>query len=179
MKKPYIRPRKHEVQALLAGLMEVLRSRGAEVQWHEPDRRDHFMALVEGDDGLEIHAFVGEEPVPSIGPILVLQALLPVETNSAGAVKYSLLCDQGNLALYGSKIYPRRAPGGADVVQLVIERGVLLGNGDLLRIADEFDMLVAEYAISAEELEPQRPGADALSQARMLGLLEEPLVENC
>ena len=179
MKSPFHSSARRDTGAVLAGLMEVLRSRGAEVQWHEEGCRDHIMALVGGDGGLEVHAFVGTEPVPRLGPIIIFQAIHPLEPDRKRVGRIAVFCDRSNEAMYGAKLYMRQAPGDPDIVQLVVERGTLVGNGDLYRIADEFELLVAEYFMADEKLDEEFPMPDAVSQASMLGLLDEPLVENC
>ena len=179
MKSPFHPSARRDAGAVLAGLMEVLRSRGAEVQWHEEDCQDHIMALVGGDGGLEIHAFVGKEPVPRLGPVIVFQTIHPVEPARKRVGRFGVFCNRSNEALYGAKLYMRKPPGAPDIVQVVVERGALVGNGDLFRIADEFDLLVAEYFMADDKLNEEFPLPDAVSQASMLGLLNEPLVENC
>ena len=179
MKPPFHPFARRDPRPVLAGLMEVLRSRGAEADWHEEDCRDHFVALVGGDGGLEVHVFLGRDSIPRLGRIILFQAIHPMFPTPRTLGRLSMFGDRSNEVLYGAKLYLRKAPGDPSVVQLVVERGVLVGEGDLFRLADEFDLFVTEYHFADERLNTEFPGTDPLSQAKLLGLLDGPVVENC
>ena len=170
---------KRDVLPVLAGLMQVLRSRGIEAQWHEEGRHDHLMTLVGGDNGLEVHVFLSRGSVPRLGRIIRMQAIHPLFLDPTSAGKLAVFCNRTNRALYGAKLYLRRAPGDHTVFQPVVERGCLLGGGDLFRIADEFDLLATEYFMVEEQLREELPEVDAVSQASRLGSMATPVAVNC
>ena len=165
--------------SILAGLMAVLRDRGVEVQWHGGSHRDHFMALVGGEGGLEAHAFVGNKRIPKTGRMLLIEVVHPAFIAPDAAQEVAFFCDRANETLYGCKLYLRRAPGDPAVFQVVAERGSLLGVGDLIRLADEFDLLVTEYLMVEEKLVEILAEVEPVSQACRCGLFDAPVADNC
>ena len=166
-------------QSVLWGLMAVLGDRGTESQWQDESRRDHFMALVDGDGGLEVHAFLGQQQIPRIGRILLLEVVHPAFISPDSAQEVAFFCDRANEKLYGAKLYLRKAPGDPPVFQLVVERGCLIGGGDLFRLADEFDLLVTEYFMVEEQMEGVLAEGDPILLANRGGLFDGPVAENC
>ncbi len=169
----------HNLRSVLKGLMAVLRDRGVRARWHHRTSRNHFMALVGGDGDLEVHAFLGRQRIPRIGRILMLQAVCPPFISPELAPKVAFFCDRANETLYGSKLYLHWASGDPTVLQLIVERGCLVGGGNLFRIADEFDLLVAEYFLAEQKLEDVIGEEDPISQARQVGLFDRPMAETC
>ncbi len=165
--------------SFLAGLMATLRDRGVEAQWHDGSRRDRFMALVGGEGGLEVHTFFGHKRIPKLGRVLLIEAVHPAFISPEAAPEVAFFCDRANEALYGGKIYLRRAPGDASVFQVVAERGVVLGGGGLSRIADEFDLLVSEYLMIDPKLNEVLAEAEPLAQAQRAGLFDLPAADTC
>jgi len=159
--------------------MAVLRDRGVEAQWHDRRRRKHFIALVGGDGGLEVHAFFGSKRIPKIGRMLLIEVVHPAFISAEAAPSVAFFCDRANETLYGSKLYLRRAPGDPSVLQVVAERACLLSGCDLLRLADEFDLLVSEYLTVEEKLEEVLAEDKPIRLARLAGLFDRPVAENC
>ena len=170
---------RRDPRSVLEGLMAILRDRGVEAQWHQGTRHNHFMALVGGDGGLEVHAFFGRQRLPKIGRILLIEVVHPAFISPDAAQAVAFCCDRANETLYGSKLYLRRAPGDQSVFQLVVERGCLIGGGDLFRLADEFDLLVTEYSMVEEQMEGVLAEGDPILLANRGGLFDGPVAENC
>lgn len=165
--------------SILTGLMAVLQDRGVEAQWHDRRHRDHLMALVGGDDGLEVHAFLGNKRFRKIGRMLLIEAVHQAFISPEAAQQVAFFCDRANATLYASKLYLRQAPGDPSVFQVVAERACLFGVGDLTRLADEFDLLVTEYMTVEERLTDLIEEESPVIQARQFGLFREPAAESC
>jgi len=91
----------------------------------------------------------------------------------------AFFCDRANETLYASKLYLRRTPGASSTFQVVAERACLLGCGDLLRLADEFDLLVTEYLLMEEKLGEVVADDDPYSQARRVMFFDAPVAVDC
>ena len=165
--------------SVLGGLMAVLRDRGVEAQWHDRPRRKHFMALVGGEGGLEVHAFLGSKRIPKVGRMLLIEVVHPAFIAADSAQMVAFFCDRANQMLYGAKLYLRPAPGDPSVFQVVAERACLLSGCDLLRLADEFDLLVSECLMIQEKLEEVLEESEPILQGRLAGLFDRPVAETC
>ena len=166
---PFRRP---DPRTVLHGLMAVLHDRDIEAQWHEGTDHQCVMALVGGDGGLEAHAFLGKQRIPKIGRMLMIEAAHPAFLPPEAAQKVAFFCDRSNETLYASKVYLRRTAGEPLQYQVVVERGCVLGQGDLFRLADEFDLLVNEYFMVQEKLEELLAEDEPVSLARQAGLFD-------
>ena len=161
---------------LFAGLRQVLSHRGMEVRRGEDRRRGDLVAQVPGD-GPEVRIDLSAGRVARLGHVLVLRTSLPELLPCKRLADLTFFTNSENERLFGAKLYLHPAGDKDELVQIVVERCALLGNGDLYRLADELDLLIVEYAMSHEALaERFSPDGevpeDPVAQARQVGLFD-------
>jgi len=173
------RNRRKDEFALLCGLRELLGAREIATEWHEDRSRKHFMAQVEDDEPFEVHVALSHRPVRRLGRVLLMQAAFPEFVPEKIVLPIANFCDRSNEALYGTKLYLRRLSDDPPMYHVMAERGCLVAGGDLLRLADEFELLVAEYREAREKLQEGMPHEWQMTLPLILGAEERPAVGDC
>ncbi len=163
-------------RSLFAGLRQVLARRGMEVRRAGPRGRGELLAVIPGD-GPEVRIALNAGRIARLGHVLVLQTSLPELLPFEQIAHVSFFANEQNERLLGAKLYLRPVGDDNELVQIVVERCALIGNGDLFRLADELDLLVVEYAMSHEALVErfslgEEVPDDPIAQARQVGLFD-------
>ena len=166
-------------RSVIAGLKSVLRRRGAAIRTTQGHRHDGFRAVLGGEGGLEVSVNLGRRRIPRLDRVILMQTEFPAFYDRETAPWAVCFCDNANEAIYGSKFYLRAADGDPSRLQIVVERACLVGDGDLFRLADEFDLLVVEYFMAEEQLVQQTPAEMDFPLPSQLAMFDKPVAENC